>query len=209
MIQIVTKDNRILFDAALTEMHRQRKALFVDQMGWALDVRSGLEIDAFDAGGALYLLDIDDQTGALQQSARLLPSIQPHLLSEVFAYLCPGGVPRGEGVWEVSRFCPSPDTPKGKRRRDLLMRMIAAILETGILFGIDKVTFVAGGALAPLAARAGWDARDLGSPRRHGRDRVRAMIAAVTSDGLKCVRLNNGVPKPITRLVEARAERAA
>ncbi len=208
MIQIITRDNRRLFYHALMEMHRQRKQVFIDRMQWRLSESMGLEIDEFDSEEATYLVDVDAH-GAVLQSARLLPTLAPHLMSEVFAQLCAEGPPRSAHVWEASRFCPAPSTPKGAPRRELLARMIAGILETSILFGIEKVSFVAGAALAPLAAQAGWSVRALGAKQRVGRERLIAMLADVTSEGLAAVRQRARLTGPVTRFADAELARAA
>jgi N-acyl-L-homoserine lactone synthetase len=208
MIQIITKENRRLFHHALTEMHRQRRQVFIEDMGWRLEESMGLEMDQFDSEDATYLIDIGED-GAVIQSARLLPTASPHLLSEVFSELCEEGAPRSPLIWEASRFCPAPETPKGAPRRALLGRMIAGILETSILFGIEKVSFVASAALAPLAAHAGWRVRALGPKRRIGRERLTAMLADATSEGLSEVRARHGLAGPVTRFADARLARAA
>ncbi len=197
MIHIVTQENRRLYHRLLTQMHEQRKIVFIDQMRWALDECAGLEMDEFDRADAIYL--IETKSGRVVQSARLLPSTDPHLLSEVFADLCEGGVPRGASIWEASRFCPAPSVEKGKPRQELLFRMIAAILEAGLLFGIDQVTFVASAALRPLAMNAGWRVAALGPSRRSGRDRLTAFAANVDVAGLRAVRARNAIDTPVTR----------
>ncbi|MBK8544991.1 MAG: hypothetical protein IPL62_16485 [Caulobacteraceae bacterium] len=88
-----------------------------------------------------------------------MPTVRPHLLSQQFADLCEEDLPAGPGVWEATRFCPAPDTPAGPPRRDMLGRMIAGIMETALLFGVDQVTYVADAALAPMAQKVGWDVR--------------------------------------------------
>ena len=85
----------------------------------------------------------------------------------------------------------------------MLFRMIAAIMETGLLFGIGRVTFVASAALAPLARRAGWDVEALGPTSRWGREKLTAMAAEVTAQGLASVRALNGFNFPITRFAAA------
>lgn len=209
MIHIVTADNRRLYRHALMEMHSQRKRLFIDEMKWALDGSSGFEVDAYDAEDAAYLIDLDGARGAVAASARLLPTHRPHLMSEVFADLCSEGVPRSQSIWEASRFCPAPETPKGEARRALLGRMIAGILETALLFGIEKITYVAGAALAPLAGEAGWRTQPLGPTRRCGRDRVTAFIAHVDAEGLAQVRRRNGLTMPVTRFIPSELPQAA
>jgi acyl-homoserine lactone synthase len=209
MIHIVTSENRHLFRHALMEMHRQRKTVFIDQMGWELDAPEGLEIDEFDSERATYLIVSDAPRAPVRASARLLPTNEPHLLGEHFSYLCPGGAPRSEAVWEASRFCPAPDTPRGAPRRHLLGLIIAGILETGLLFGQEQVTFVASAALSPLALKVGWNARTLGPSQRHGRDRVTAFVADIDADGLKEVRRRHALGSPITRFIPGALSQAA
>lgn len=209
MIHIVTAENRHLFRHALMEMHRQRKAVFVDELGWRLNGETGIEIDAYDAEDVIYLIEADAPRAAVTGSARLLPTSRPHLLSDAFADLCDEPAPRGPGVWEATRFCPAPDTPRGAARQALLMRMIGAIMETALLFGVDKVTFVASAALAPLGEKAGWDVRPLGAVQRKGREKVRAYLASINADGLKRVRDRMGVAAPLTRFIPGALANAA
>lgn len=199
MIHIVTEDNRHLFRHALMEMHRQRKTIFMDELRWGLEAPDGLEIDQFDAADAVYLIEADDPRGEISASARLLPTDRPHLLGEIFPHLCDGGVPTSPRIWEVSRFCPAPRTPRGTPRRAALARMIAGILETGLLFGLEEVTFVASAALAPLALKIGWQARRLGAGAGRGRERVHAIAASVSQESLRAVRVRNGLTGPLTR----------
>jgi N-acyl-L-homoserine lactone synthetase len=208
VIQIISAQNRRLFHHALIEMHRQRRELFIEGMGWNLKAEAGLEIDRFDSADAIYLIETDEQ-GAVTQSARLLPTLRPHLLSEIFPHLCTDGPPCSERIWEATRFCPAPQTPKGAPRRTALARMIAAIMETAILFGVEEVSFVAGAALAPLARNAGWEVRALGPLTRIGRERLVAMSAAIDSAGLARVRALNGLTGPLTRYADAEFRRAA
>lgn len=208
MIHIITADNRHLFHHALAEMHRQRKQVFMDELGWPLDEIAGMELDRFDCPEAIYLIETKP-CGAITGSARLLPTTRPHLLSDVFPNLCNAPVPSGADVWEATRFCPAPEIAKGAPRRALLMRIIAAIIETALLFGIDRVTFVASRALTPLATQAGWRVTALGAAQRVGRDRLQAFVAEIDAAGLKAVRALNCIDGPLTRFLPAGPARAA
>lgn len=199
MIHIITQDNRRFYRHALTEMHRQRSVVFIEHMRWQLSAPEGLEIDAFDAEDAIYLIESDHARAPVRASVRLLPTQRPHLLGEVFSDLCAGGAPRGPRIWEASRFCPAPDTPKGAPRRALLAAMIAGIMETGILFGIEQVTFVASAALAPCARDVGWQVAQLGPAQRFGRERLTAWAAEISSEGLRAVRERNRLSGPVIR----------
>ncbi|HRK65526.1 MAG TPA: acyl-homoserine-lactone synthase, partial [Terricaulis sp.] len=108
MIHIVTAENRRQFHHALTEMHRQRKAVFIDELNWRLEESAGLEIDAYDSAEAIYLIEADAPRAPISASTRLLATTRPHLLSDVFPQLCAERPPCGPHVWEATRFCPAP-----------------------------------------------------------------------------------------------------
>lgn len=199
MIHIVTQENRPCYGPAILEMHRHRKEVFIDEMGWELFSHDGCEIDGYDTPHAIYLITCMRSFPPVLASARLVPTTKPHLLGDAFAHLCEEGPPRSDRIWEASRFCPAPETPKGESRRALLGEVIAGILETGLLFGVEEVVFVASAALSPVALHVGWDARMLGEMQRHGKERVCAMAASITPDGLAKVRSRLNLPSPVTR----------
>lgn len=201
MIHIITAENRRNYHHALMEMHRQRKTVFIDQMKWRLQESAGIEIDAYDCPEAIYLIEAVAPRAAVTGSARLLRTDRPHLMGDHFPHLCDGPVPQGPEVWEATRFCPAPETPAGEARHDLLARLIAAIMETALIFGVERVTFVANAALAPLALRAGWEVEPLGTSKRAGRDRLTAMSAAIDQRGLRRVRARAGLNGPVTRFL--------
>ncbi len=209
MIHIVTAENRRHYHHALMEMHRQRKEVFIDQLKWRLDESAGIEVDAYDCPEAIYLIEAAAPRAPVKGSARLLPTDRPHLLGDHFRFLCDSDPPTGPDVWEATRFCPAPDTAPGQARHDLLARMIAAIMETALIFGIARVTFVANAALTPLAAKAGWDAQPLGPARRVGRDRLTAFVAAIDQRGLRRVRERNDIKTPVTRFFSGERTAAA
>ena len=63
-------------------MHRDRKTVFVDRLGWQVPVVNGdLEIDQFDGDDAIYLIAVDE-AGGHAGSLRLLPTAGPHLLAD-------------------------------------------------------------------------------------------------------------------------------
>jgi N-acyl-L-homoserine lactone synthetase len=209
MIHIITAENRHCFNHALMAMHRQRKAVFIDELRWSLEAPDGLEIDSYDCPEAVYLLETDGAKAPLTASARLLPTTRPHLMADIFSDLCAEGPPRAAEIWEVTRFCPAPETPQGRPRHSALARMIAGIMETALIFGIEKVSFVASAGLAPLAMKVGWTIRPLGPPQGQGREQLRAFLAEIDAKGLREVRLRNNLIGPLTRYAPADFARAA
>lgn len=200
MIFIANAENRCVFGRDLEEMHRHRKIVFVDRAGWQVPVLADREIDAYDRSDTVYLLAKDAPEGGLLASVRLLATTAPHLMSDLFAAACRGGVPRGPRIWEVSRFCTAPVIADRAQRLKLLWEMSCAVMETALVYGIDHVVFVANRALLPLALGCGWDARALGATLRDSGDAVTAVIAAITPAGLRRVRERYRVPAPVIRL---------
>lgn len=199
MIFVVTAENRRLFESDLTEMHRQRKTVFVDRIGWKIPVVTDMEIDGYDHEDTMYLLAKDKPHGEVLASVRLLPTVGPHLMSDLFAAACRDATPRGPAIWEVSRFCTAPGLQGRNARVALLWEIICGVMETALLYGIDQVIFAANRALLPLALNCGWQARTLGPTMRDEDDEVTAAAAAITPDGLRCVRERHGIPVPVTR----------
>ena len=182
-------------------MHRQRKAAFVDRAGWNLPVVADQEIDRYDLrGDTLYLLAKDELDGAVLASARLLTTIGPHLMCDLFCAADRERMPRGSTVWEASRFCTTPRIHARERRHGLLWEIICGVLETGLLYGIDEVIFAASRALLPLALNCGWEIRTLSrDPSDQGNDTT-PMAAVITAAGLRRVRQLHRVAIPVTQL---------
>jgi len=197
MVFLVNAENRHMFTHDLLEMHRQRRQVFVDALGWPLPLAGEVESDQYDDDGVIYLLVKDDMHGRLRASVRLLRTDRPHLLLDVFSGLCDGAVPRGPNVWEISRFCPSPTLVSRRARLALLWQIICGCLETALRLGIERLTLVANRALRPLALNCGWDAVSLGATRPDRHDEVTAIAVAVTQAGLRRVRDRFGIAGPV------------
>jgi N-acyl-L-homoserine lactone synthetase len=201
MIFIVTAENRRLFDSDIHEMHRQRKRVFADQLGWKLPIVGDMEIDAYDREDTIYLLAKPMPEASVVASVRLLSTERPHLMVDLFRDACSDAPPCGPSIWEVSRFCIAPDVRSRRERIGLVWEIVCGVTETALLFGIEHVTFATNGALLPLVLECGWHARRLGPTLPDGGDRITAVAASITPDGLRNVRRRFGVPRPVTRFV--------
>lgn len=204
MIVVVNAENRELFEADLLEMHRQRKSIFVDRAGWNVPVIADREIDCYDREDTIYLLAKDKLEGPLLGSVRLLQTTKPHLMGDLFPAACRDPSPRGPTVWEISRFCTSPDLLDRSIRLDLLWEVACGIMETALLYGIDRVIFAASRALLPLALTCGWEARKLGETQRDEEDEVTAAAALINIAGLRRMRHLHGISIPAIRFHASR-----
>lgn len=140
MLHIVTRMNADLYQAELEQALRLRHRVFVEEKGWT-DLRNedGRETDRFDNEHAVHMLYIDDD-GRVLGYQRMLPTTEPHLLSEVTPQLCEGERPVGTHIWEWTRYC----VEAGHRERGRILSPVAnallsGIVEWGLATGIDTI----------------------------------------------------------------------
>ena len=196
MIDLVTAENRHLFKPQLQQMWRQRHYVFIEKFGWDLNSSEGMEIDEFDTVETKYLIaTLDDRNVA--GSVRLLPTTQPHLMSEIFPHLCNGVVPTGPDIWEVSRHYNMP--PRADQRPRVGGEIMAGLLEFGLLFGIERFTLVSNMFLMPRVLAAGWDVTPLGLPVDYQGEAIIALSVSVTPAGLQALRHKRGISGPVIR----------
>lgn len=198
MVEVVTAGNRQRFADALENMHRDRKTVFVDQLGWNVPVRDGLyEIDQYDTEDAVYLIVPDESGRGHLGSVRLLPSTRPHLLAEVFPELCAEGVPTGEEVWEITRLCTRPGLENARPVRQQIM---LAITEFALMHGVRRYTCVTHVPYLSRLLAVGWDCEPLGLPIQHGPGFIGAMVINITPETLKLLQNRAGIDQPVLHL---------
>ena len=188
MIFMVNATNRVRFATDLLQMHRHRKLVFVDGLGWNIPVVDDFEIDRYDRDDTTYLIAKSEANGPVLASVRLLPTVQPHLMIDLFRDACLDQAPCGPGIWEVSRFCTSPAVRARCDRLHLFGEIVCGVMETALACEVEHVTYSANSSLLPLALTCGWDAKCLGPTLPDGDDELTAVSAAVTTEGLRNVR---------------------
>jgi len=103
-MQTIIGKSRELAPSLNDALAQYRHKIFIERLGWPLPVVNGMEVDQFDHSDTLYVMTTEPD-GAICGCARLLPTTEPYLLSEIFAHLIPGDMPpRSHDVWELSRF---------------------------------------------------------------------------------------------------------
>jgi len=199
MVNLITAHNRAKFRAPLEAMHRDRKKIFVDALKWDVPVVDGqYEIDQFDTDEAIYLVALAPHSQRHLGSVRLLPSTGPHLLSEVFPFLCEKGVPVGDDIYEITRLCTAPAKdiePKLIRRR-----LATAMCEFGLLYGISKYTCVTHVQYLTHLLSVGWECEPLGEPQQVGPDVIGALSISITPATLQLFREKLGSRTPVLQL---------
>jgi acyl-homoserine lactone synthase len=164
MIQHFTRAHAVEEIRLFDTMHRDRKRVFVDTLKWDIAHDGIREADQYDTDAADYLILRDTNSGEHLGSVRILPTTGPHMLGDVFDFLCEGKVPRGPHIREITRLVVSPDLPPRDKLvvRNMLGR---AMIEFGWMMGVTVYTAVCDfGFLAQLLS-SGWHIRPLGIPQ--------------------------------------------
>ncbi|WAP66797.1 hypothetical protein OH818_00105 (plasmid) [Jiella pelagia] len=153
-----------------------RAEVFADRLGWEVHVENGREIDRFDCEGPLYLLSLDEQSGALRGAVRLLPTTGPNMLRDVFQVLMPGGAVESPLIWESSRFAVNPRILQAEDRHEAnhtlnrtTIELLCGIVEVCQRAGIEHVVSVFDARMARIFRSIECRFEQLGTPTRIGR----------------------------------------
>lgn len=127
------------YQSYMEDAYRLRHKIFVEELGWE-DIRQadGREIDQFDYDNALHMLIHEHEE--LVGYQRLLPTTQPHLLSELYPQLCEEDLPCSDQTWEWTRFAVRKDFRKGGRKLSRIGNMLlSGIVEWGLENNVNSI----------------------------------------------------------------------
>jgi acyl homoserine lactone synthase len=132
--------------------------------------------DRFDDEDPLYLMSVNDETGALQGIVRLLPTTGPYMLRDVFSVLVPGGAPESPLIWESSRFAINPRAFSDAERAEAnhivhrtTLELLCGIVEVCQSAGIDHIVSVFDARMARIFRAADCPFEIIGTPTRIGK----------------------------------------
>lgn len=173
MIILVNGNEQTQYSYLTNQMFRIRAKVFHERLGWDVKVEDGLERDQFDDANPLYLISVDEVTGRVRGSLRLLPTTGPNMLRDVFPVLLPEGeIVESATIWESSRFSmePGAETPEpGRLLSSVTGELLAAIEEVGLLAGLTEVVSVFDARMVRIFRSAGCPALIIGQPQRIGK----------------------------------------
>lgn len=102
---VATHPRAGLPEADAVGMFRLRYDTFHTRLGWDVRTHDGLEIDEFDEDAQVHYILAKSDAGAVDACWRLLPSLGPNMLRDVFPQLLHGlPAPAAADCWELSRF---------------------------------------------------------------------------------------------------------
>lgn len=186
---------RTIQEAHLLHIHHQLRArVFSDRLGWEVDVTAGCESDGFDALRPTYVLAIAE-TGELAGCARLLPTLGPTMVADVFPSLLPDGQLNGHAAMiESSRFCVDTALAEGRGTasvHEATQTMFAGIVEWCMANGYTEIVTVTDLRFERILARVGWPLQRLSDPKKIGVTMAVAGILPADADVFQKLRPSN------------------
>jgi acyl homoserine lactone synthase len=213
MIRLVSGNRRHEHPRLVDEMHRIRAKVFGERLGWDVDVVDGREQDRFDDCNPLYLISVNEVTGAVEGSLRLLPTTGPNMLRDVFSEL----LEKGESVesatiWESSRFSIDPDLPHERAAKGLsrvTTELLCGIVEVGMIAGLSFVVSVFDARMIRIFRAANCPADPVGAPQRIGKVMTYAGLFEISAEARRRIGLAGNLPEPVLEHRSAALLRAA
>lgn len=129
------------YPSLMAQMFRLRARVFGGELGW-VEVDGDEERDVYDDCCPAYIMHTDPTGNHLYAAARLMPTMGPTLLADVFGDTVPDAAFQSPFVWEITRLCVDDALirahGRGRERLDVLRSMLVAGMEYGVANGIDS-----------------------------------------------------------------------
>lgn len=206
MLHVTRSGEQSVPDEVMRAMFAARKAVFVDLLKWDVPVLGGAyEIDQFDDVHARYLI-LADREGRHLGSARLLPTMRPHLLDGFYSGLCETSPPRSHAIFEITRFCLD-RALSAVRRRAVRDTLVVALADYALANGITGYVAIAEDGWRHKILGFGWRCRTLGPIARCGGQMLGALHIEISAE-TPALLAGAGIT-PLPSLVGADVETAA
>ena len=202
MIKLITNANKQFHLNELDQMFRLRKQTFHDRLGWDVKLKGDWEIDEFDEMNPTYVLSVNEQTGDVVGSLRLLPTTGPNMLMDVFPQLLEDKASVRSGtIWESSRFCVNRSKHSKRSGNSVAVataELMAAVGELALSSGITQIVTVTDLTLERIFSKMGCLADRLGAPCQVGKTKAVAVFWPVTSELLSDIKTTSGITQNLT-----------
>lgn len=194
MLHVVTKQNAHLYKDQIEQSFRIRHDIYVGERKWmALERPDRREVDQFDTLSAIYLLSLESD-GRVVGGSRLVPSLEPHLLSDVFPALASfRPVPRSARVAEWTRFYVVPARREQHAVSYVAAEIMCGVQEFGMVQGLDQFSIVSETFFFPRFLELGWAPEPLGLPQQIDGAPVMAYTVKVSEEALARTRALHGI----------------
>jgi N-acyl-L-homoserine lactone synthetase len=198
MIRYFQGRDRHRYPREADEMFRLRACQFHDRLGWKVNVRQGWEIDEYDEMNPLYVVSLDQQSGAVKGSLRFLPTTGPTMMKGCFDkyFDIPFDV-ESPLIWECSRFSIEPTTVHGRVSGSALRRTTFELMHGGceiaLMAGVEQVLGIFDPLMLRVYRRTGWGPEIIASTDELGPNVVYFGIWDVSEASLRGIRERSGL----------------
>jgi len=201
VIRLVEGSRKTGFSPEIEAMFRNRAEVFFDRLNWNVVVRNGYERDRFDEEYPLYLISLDPDSGKYRGSLRLLPTIGPNMLRDVFPFLLTAGeTVESATIWEVSRVCTIVSESPEQHKNGVspaFAELLAGIGEVAILSGWTQIVAVFDDRVFRVLKAAGCNPQIIGKPTRIGKTLSFAALFDTGEGQLRAMRDALGIRGPV------------
>lgn len=196
MLHLITSRNAGLYRREVRSLHEARKTVFVDELGWQLPVRDGLEYDEYDDERASNIVGFSTE-GEVVMGLRFRSTEDRSMLADHFSdWLFPDIRPLNDGkTWELSRgFC----IERGVQRHHLRRKAACMIapLEIALAHGIDRCVGFTDVRMLNFCTGVGWKLQFIGDPKPYEEGIAVAYELEVTEESVGAMRRMWGLPDP-------------
>lgn len=199
MVEIINYLNRQLYADTMQELYSFRYTVACGEMGWKLpDAKNEMDIDQFDNDDAIHFIDKNGE-GKIIACARLVPTLGPNMLRDIFPEFCESGQPPcSTDIYEFTRYFV---TKYGTTQEEFVRsraRILIAIHEYCLANEIKKLSLLTYQKHYALAAFL-FPTRPLGLAQYYEADDAYyiAMINEVSEAGLAKARQYTNLTGPV------------
>jgi acyl homoserine lactone synthase len=199
MVLLITPQRHHEFSGILDDLYRLRCRIFRDRLKWQVQAQDGMERDGFDALRPVWLLLVS-AAGSIGGCVRLLPSLGPTMLGEVFSELLDGAaLPAREDIWESSRFAVDVAHDKAGTAGlgSATYELFAAMVEFALARKLSAIMTVTDVRIERILRRAQWPLQRLGGARALGATTAVAGLLPISEEILERLRAAGHLRGPV------------
>ncbi len=197
MIRLIQGIESASYPREMEAMFRARAAVFDRRLGWNVSVSKGREIDRYDAENPLYLIYVDDATGEIGGSARLLATTGPSTFGDCNSALFEEPIDISSAtIWECARFCIHPAARSSgsiRKATRVMWELNQAVCELGLRAGISQIQAVYDRLMAKVYERTPWRPTPMASSKRFGKLPIYVGLWDVSEETLAQMRGASGI----------------
>lgn len=198
MIRIFQGRERDQYPREADAMYRLRSRQFHDRLKWDVNVSDGWETDDYDEMNPLYLVSLDETTGAIRGSLRFLPTTGPHMMNGSFGdYFEKPFEMESPLIWECSRFSIEPTKKHGRilgsSLRETTFELMHGGCEVALMAGISQIVGVFDPFMLRVYRRTGWGPEIVATSNKTNPGPIHLGIWDVSDASLMSIKERSGI----------------